>query len=385
MPCSPRGPYGTALLYLALVALVAVAVHAETVPAEKKTAAKKAEAKKESKSSTSTKSKSSKKKKAKKETFSSRYTPTGLRLEYPTLDEGLLGVLAGGPPPSQEKAAARVMEMPGKIQPILGDVVRRPDEPLPATTTMTQDAQASVAATIPSTVAAAQGRPELPPPTLSPLEAKRYEGLYRKTDKTRGWVGPHRRVDYVRVAPEETRPDRWRQGFPDYAHHSRSTGAEDPYDQNVLKGDYPIIGDRTFLVLTGTSDTAYEERHLPTPSNIPALLPGSFNTFGRPGQHAFKQVFSFTANVFNGDTGFEPPLWQLRLTPVFNVKNNIRLQELGVVNPDVRRGFERDTFDVAFQELFAEIRMAVHTPFFDFTSLRLGRQFFNSDFRGFIF
>ncbi|MBI4859370.1 MAG: hypothetical protein HY815_03805 [Candidatus Riflebacteria bacterium] len=209
-------------------------------------------------------------------------------------------------------------------------------------------------------------------------------GLYRRSEPTLGWTGPRQRYSYLEVKRAKESPDRWRTGFPDYTVHTRGRWF-DPYNQNVLKGDYPLIGNRTFLVVTGTSETMIEGRNLPTPSNIPARRPGEFGVFGRPGQRAFVQQFGLSINVFNGDTAFEPPLWQVRFTPVFNVDNTLGLEEVGNTVPDVRQGVERSRHAVGIQELFAEIRLGVLSPYFDFVSLRLGRQPFLSDFRGFIF
>ena len=60
-------------------------------------------------------------------------------------------------------------------------------------------------------------------------------------------------------------PDRWRIGFPTWDRYPPSKPGEypyrlghwwDPYDQNLLKGDYPIWGQHTFLDLTAVSDTS---------------------------------------------------------------------------------------------------------------------------------
>ena len=39
----------------------------------------------------------------------------------------------------------------------------------------------------------------------------------------------------------------------------------DPYRQNTLKGDKPVLGKDGFVALTFVSDTVYEPRRLPTP------------------------------------------------------------------------------------------------------------------------
>src|SRR5262249_39224164 len=69
--------------------------------------------------------------------------------------------------------------------------------------------------------------------------------------------------------------DRWRSGFSQWDRYDRGHpfGDDypyvegqicDPYNQNVLKGDYPIIGQHTFLNVTGVAQTFQEYRQLPT-------------------------------------------------------------------------------------------------------------------------
>ena len=379
IPCILRGPTSTAFFLIAVLVVSAVVPRsfAATTKKKKSKAKPKAHAHTVKKESTSD---------SPSDTWFARYSGPNLRLEYPTMDSALLGVLVGGPPPSSP-TPQRVVEQQGKIEPLLGEVIRRPDEPRPRPPPGPTPAPYVAGPAVPPlpdlAPATSVAREKLATGPMS-VEDRRFAGLYSKTPPTRGWVGPHQRVDYVPVQSEVSRPDRWRQGFSDYKQHVRGA-SWDPYEQNVLKGDFPLWGDRNFLVLTGISDTLFEERHLPTPSNIPAANQGEFATFGNPKQHAFRQDFEFSALLFNGDTAFEPPKWQVKITADYNVDNTIRLAELGDVNPDSRKGTDRHTFDVAIQEFFAEARLAVTSPFYDFTSVRLGRQFFNSDFRGFIF
>ncbi|HEX5139064.1 MAG TPA: hypothetical protein VFY93_18995, partial [Planctomycetota bacterium] len=58
-------------------------------------------------------------------------------------------------------------------------------------------------------------------------------------------------------------PDRWRTGLPPWDRNPPSSSYDapyrhgsllNPYRQNVLKGDYPILGQNTFFALTATSD-----------------------------------------------------------------------------------------------------------------------------------
>jgi len=178
-------------------------------------------------------------------------------------------------------------------------------------------------------------------------------------------------------------PDRWRIGFPsDYRH---SQGAiYDPYNQNVLKGDYPIIGQDTFLNLTLTSDTLVEARKTPVPSGVSASNPGAFNFFGQGDSTIVTQNVIVSAELFQGDASFRPRDWELRATLVGNV-NYVHTNEANVVNPNPAEGRDRFDENVGPQELFVEKHLADLTANYDFISARAGIQGFNSDFRGFLF
>ena len=102
------------------------------------------------------------------------------------------------------------------------------------------------------------------------------------------------------------------------------------------------------------------------------------------GQFALSQNFSFSATLFHGDTAYRPVDWQIRFTPEVNV-NYLKVQENGIVSPDVRAGTTRLDAHVGLQEAFVEAKIADLSSSFDFLSARAGIQTFNSDFRGFIF
>jgi hypothetical protein len=171
--------------------------------------------------------------------------------------------------------------------------------------------------------------------------------------------------------------DRWRIGY---------TGTWwDPYNQNVLKGDYPIFGQNTFFSFTGTSDTLFEARNLPTPQGTSRAVPaGPGGFFGRGRQLFFNQNWITSFELFQGSTAFRPRDLDIRITPVFNI-NYLDVRENGIVNIDVRKGTTRFSSQVAFQELFLEKKLTDVNRNFDFVSTRLGIQGFTSDFRGFIF
>jgi hypothetical protein len=176
--------------------------------------------------------------------------------------------------------------------------------------------------------------------------------------------------------------DRWRLPLAEGANGSK--GKWDPYHQNKWKGDFPIHGEDRFLVLTASSDTLVDAFEVPTPSSASADRPGSFDFFGQGDAVLLQELIVLTADYYKGSTVFEPFAWRLRASVALN-GNYLDVRENGAVNPDVRNGTDRDDGFLALQELFFEKRLAVISPNYDFMSLRVGIQPFNSDFRGFVF
>lgn len=218
-------------------------------------------------------------------------------------------------------------------------------------------------------------------------------------DPPLGYAGPSTVIprsgsnaEYVTVE------DRWRLGFPEWDRYgnSRKWIADsayrlgriiDPYNLNVLKGDYPIYGQHTFLNLTANSISLFEGRQIPTATTPfeSTSRPFQFENFGRPNQFLFSQLFTVSFDLFHGDTAaFKPMDWRVKITPAFNA-NFIDVDELAVVNPDVRKGTQRGRSWFALQEAFGELKLADTSPEYDFLSVRAGNQPFSSDFRGFIF
>jgi hypothetical protein len=194
-----------------------------------------------------------------------------------------------------------------------------------------------------------------------------------------------------------TREDRWRIGFPEWDRYGKGhpfmdeypymLGQKiDPYNQNVLKGDYPIIGQHTFLNVTAATDLLYEPRQVPVATTPFESTRSPFQEefFGRPNQSLYSQYFRLSFDLFHGDASFKPTDWRIKLTPIFNV-NAFHANELAVVSPDVTRGLNRNRSWWALEEYFFEYHIADLSPEYDFVSLRVGSQPFISDFRGFIF
>lgn len=195
----------------------------------------------------------------------------------------------------------------------------------------------------------------------------------------------------------DTLEDRWRIGLPAYDRYGlghprvfdypfRLGQIFDPYNQNVLKGDYPIIGQDIFLNITGSYIMLNEGRNIPTATTPFESTARPFITdfFGRSGQYVHNDLVLMSFDLFHGDASFKPVDWRLKLTPAFNL-NILSAQELAVVSPDVRDGTIRQRTFTTLQEWFFEYKVADLSPEYDFLSVRAGSQPFVSDFRGFIY
>lgn len=211
--------------------------------------------------------------------------------------------------------------------------------------------------------------------------------------KPLGYVG---RPPVIEAVPDRDfipLEDRWRIGFPDWDRYTVDKPGEypyqhghwwDPYDQNVLKGDYPIVGQHTFLDVTLVSDTIWDFVRLPTASGVSTQVPGSQTFFGGGDQNFVFQNFVTSFDLFHGDAGFKPLDWEFKFTPVFDI-NYLGTQERGIVNINPADGTTRTNGHVGIQELFGQYKIADLSPYYDTISVRGGIQGFTSDFRGFIY
>ena len=190
--------------------------------------------------------------------------------------------------------------------------------------------------------------------------------------------------------------DRWRIGFPEYDRYGdkgargrdipfRRNRWYNPYDQSVLKGDYPILGNDTFMALSAVSTSQIEMRRTPSGNNVSSNEPNSNNFFGRPESLSFNQTLQFSFELFKGETVFKPREWAIKISPTFSVPNYLNARENGIVNIDVRRGTNRTDLHASLEEAFAEVKLFDTNDNFDSVSLRVGIQPFNADFRGFLF
>ncbi len=206
---------------------------------------------------------------------------------------------------------------------------------------------------------------------------------------------------------DDSVPNRWRIRFPQWQRYDNAAldtvyakeRRLDPFNRNVLKGDYPILGRRNFLNITAVSESSVDMRRVPVPSVPSSDRAGEFGFFGNGNEFAMQQNFRLSFDLFRGSAGFQPVDWEVRITPEFNV-NYLRARENGLVLIDVRQGTGRVDGSAGLQEAFIEKRLGTNSTasfrrkrdaddngsaYFDFTSVRFGIQRFTSDFRGFIF
>jgi hypothetical protein len=230
---------------------------------------------------------------------------------------------------------------------------------------------------------------ETPSQESPPLSA---EGEYRELQRR-----PTQESEQppIELAPESKiatpRPDRWNLPLPGWERYDRAGEYPsvlghwyDPFNQNKIKGDKPIFGQRTFFNFTGTSISAFDGRRQYVPSGVSAAHPEESVFFGSGRQVFLAETVRLSFDLFHGDTSFRPVDWRIRITPAFNV-NQIWTAERGVVNIDVRKGTDRTDGHIGLQEAFVEAKIRDLSPNYDFISVRAGIQQFNSDFRGFIF
>jgi len=253
------------------------------------------------------------------------------------------------------------------------------------------------------TSAAALARSRLPrQPELGPLPVGgmgaslgRYREFRRRLDSDPDYI--------LDISPEALPPaadiynkvpNRWALEQPDYRRYPQKGESiytkprwYDPFNRNRLKGDQPIwpevLGQQIFLNVTASSDTFFDGRRVPSPSNVSTAQAGSSGFFGKGEQAFLDQTFRFSFDLFHGDTSFKPVDWRVRITPEFSL-NDLKVQELGIVSPDPRAGTNRFDQHAGFQEAFAEVKLGDLSSNYDFVSVRAGIQEFNADFKGFL-
>jgi len=185
-------------------------------------------------------------------------------------------------------------------------------------------------------------------------------------------------------------PDRWRL--------AESLGLVntrwfDPYNQNTLKGDRPLDPDKIpfitghdwFFAANLVSDTVIEPRTFPIPVGVQTTQrSGSLDVFGKDASYVLSQTFIAGAALIKGSTAFMPPHVEYRLTLALNV-NYVNVPERRVLFVEPSKGTDRLDHFLGVQEAFIDYHIRNTSERYDFDSVRVGIQPFQSDFRGFLF
>ena len=169
----------------------------------------------------------------------------------------------------------------------------------------------------------------------------------------------------------------------------------DPYNQNTYKGDrpinrakvpwLPIKGDDWFFVASGVSDTVVEARTFPIPVGVQTTeRPGNLDIFGKDGSEVYSQTFILGAALIKGLTAFKPPDIEYRVALALNV-NYVNVPEKRVLFVQPSKPSHRLDHFLGLQELFVDYHVRNTSDRYDFESIRVGIQPFQSDFRGFLF
>lgn len=217
------------------------------------------------------------------------------------------------PQPPVERVSER-----GVIQPLIVPPKPRPSE---GGTRVTERgggppsaARGQPTAVLPAAAADPIGRELEPPPPARELEPPPATPAGYVYPPPLGYTGPSGILPRSGSNPEyDTVEDRWRVGFPDWDRYGLGRprvfdypyklGRKlDPYNQNVLKGDYPILGQDVFVNLTGTSATLTEGRSVPTATTPfeSTARPVTTDFFGRPGQFVTSSLLTLSADLFRG-------------------------------------------------------------------------------------
>ena len=172
---------------------------------------------------------------------------------------------------------------------------------------------------------------------------------------------------------------------PPYLEVNKPASRWNPYRQNVLKGDFPILGtEDVFLSTIWTYRLLFNKRKVPTPAGITGGSVVDPNFFGDGQQDFWRHDAAITVDLFKGQQAFKPVDWRLKFTPVFNY-TDLGVENPGVVKIDVSEGNTRQERDVALQEALLEYHLFDLSDRYDFVSSELGIFPFRSDFRGFVF
>ena len=163
---------------------------------------------------------------------------------------------------------------------------------------------------------------------------------------------------------------RWRLFEPQGIGEKLRSPLYDPYAPNVVKGDYPLFGDKVFLAATGVLDSFMEFKR-----NLDFFSGGRFRNIPYHEHNLLGQLTGVLfLDVFQGDTVFTPRDWAIRVAPIIR----FRCGDKNAIDQGCGEY-------ITLQEAFGELKLFEIGETFDATSGRLGIQAFNSDFFGFVY
>ena len=165
-------------------------------------------------------------------------------------------------------------------------------------------------------------------------------------------------------------PDRWRQLEPLGLGVTPRNPLYDPYAPNMLKGDYPLFGDKVFFAGAATLDFFSDVKR-----NLDFFQNNRIRNVPFHDHNWVNQITGVLAlEVFHGDTVFSPKDWSVKVTPIFRWKCGDKNAIDHACGDDYR-----------LFETFGEVKLFEIGNTFDPTAIRVGLQGFNADFFGFIY
>ena len=164
--------------------------------------------------------------------------------------------------------------------------------------------------------------------------------------------------------------DRWRRLEPQGLGLAPRSPLYDPYAPNMLKGDYPLFGDKVFFAGAATVDLFTDVKR-----NLDYFQNNRIRNVPFYDHNWFNQITSvLAAEIFHGDTVFAPKDWSIKVSGVGRWRcGDLNATDFGCGD------------DYRLLETFGEVKLFEIGNTFDPTSIRVGLQAFNSDFFGFIY
>src|SRR5262249_34254946 len=157
---------------------------------------------------------------------------------------------------------------------------------------------------------------------------------------------------------------RWRLYEPQGIGEKPRSPLYDPYTPNLVKGDYPIFGDKVFLATTAVLDNFFEVKR-----NLDFFSGGRFRNVPYHETNLLGQLpGALFLELFQGDTVFTPKDWAIRVAPVIR----FRCGDKNAIDQGCGEF-------ITMQEAFGELKLFEVGQTFDATSGRVGLQGFNSD------